>query len=520
MCGALLESKCMPVRRLVPLCLLPLLILAAEPPAIRRQGVVNAASQRPAAVGGAIARGSLITIHGVRFAAGVEGNRVVLESGGKVRALTVVKAAPERLDAWIPADVALGPARLTVTSNGIAGAPETVAILKSAPGLFAANGEGWGPARSANTPANSIAPGGRLTLEATGLAPGETLQLRVGGEAARLLSLRAARAPKYTAEIAIEVPADAPEGCYVPVFARLPGAPPSNTVTISIHRGGGPCVSAADDPAAGWNGGKTAILLLSRTVRRAADAPQDRAEDEMAAGFFDVPADKARASPLLVPPPPGVCTTWAGSLDAGKPVGNSMWSLLFGGITGEGLDAGSSIAMHNQTVQLRIPGVRGAPGLYRRTLSGGPPHVGSRNRLSLDAGRLGISGSGGPQAGPFAVALPAPLPFTLASRPPDSIARSQSVTVEWTAANPQGVMAIVAIGSDPNLNVAGMTYCLAPQSAGRIAIPADLLAQLPAGRGVLMMASWSGQTYTPPPAGIARMTGLSVFARSFEVRIE
>jgi hypothetical protein len=54
--GILLESKDMPARCAVSLCLLlGGRMFGAEPPAIRRQGVVNAASQRPAAVGGALA---------------------------------------------------------------------------------------------------------------------------------------------------------------------------------------------------------------------------------------------------------------------------------------------------------------------------------------------------------------------------------------------------------------------------------------------------------------------------------
>ena len=494
----------MPARRQVPLWfLLPALALAADPPAIRREGVVNAASQRPASVGGAVARGTRISIHGVHFGSAA---RVLLESGGRPRPLAVLHADAQRLDAWIPPDAPLGEARLTVISGGLAGAPQSVTIRHSAPGLFSANGEGWGPARV------TVDPGGRLTLEATGIAPTDRPEVLVGNARARVLSVRAATAPDYIAKIAIQLPSDAPEGCFVPVFARLPGAPPGNTVTIAVHRGGGPCVSAAEDPAAGWEGGKSAVLALARSVRHTRDEPEGRIEDEVDAAFFDVPAGRARASPLLSLPPPGTCSTWAGALEAGSPLGSSLWTLLFGGIGGVGLDAGAWIAIRSQAVQLRIPPVDGAPGLYRRSL---PRH----GRLSLDSGRLGMAGPGGAQVGPFAVSLLAPVAFAVPAAPPEVVDRAHGIVMHWAPGNSAGNLLLVLVGADANRNVAGMTYCTAPQASGSFAIAADRLAQLPAGPGRLTLASWQAGALNPAPSGIARMAGLSVFAQSWELEI-
>lgn len=518
----------MPPGRAFPLLLFLLsMAFGGDPPAIRRHGVVNAASQRPTAAGGAIARGSLISIYGVRFSRDIPPNRVTLETAGHSRALTVVRADAERLDAWIPADVRPGAARLTVTSNGLAAEPEPVVIRKAAPGLFSRNGQGWGPAladnlsgaaRSPNGIANSAAPGTRLVLAVTGIMPADTPRILVGNAFARVVSIRPAVPPAYTAEITIEVPLQAFEGCYVPVYARLPGAPPSNVVTIAVHRGGGACISSPDDPSTGWQGGKTAIVLLSRTVRRTLDAPEERVEDEANAAFTDIPQDRSRTSPLLLLPPPGSCAAYAGVLSQGTAVGSSVWTLLFGGVLGQGLDAGRSIEIHNQAGQLRVPFVSGAPGLYRRTLPGAP-RPSPQTHISFDAGRIGISGSGGGQVGPFAVALPAPEAFT-GGLPPGPIDRSRELTVEWKAANSEGSLVIVLVGIDRNLNVAGLTYCNAPKAAGRFTIPAELLAQLPPGTGDLVMASWTVRIVNPPPSGIWRMMALSVFARSSEATIE
>lgn len=520
----------MPARWVVALFfLLPGSIRGAEAPAIRRQGVVNAASQRPVAVGGAIARGSRISIYGVRFGAASGATRVSFKSAtGEVRWLAVIEADPQRLEAWIPADAPLGPARIAVSAKGLESAPETVTVLKAAPGLFSTNGQGWGPARaenlsgamrSPNSTANSVAPGNRLALAVTGLAPSDKPEIRVGNSAARVLQVHAAAAPAYTAEITIQIP-EASAGCYVPVYVRLPGVPVSNAVTISVHRGGGKCVSAADDPVMGWQGGKTAILSLTRTVRRSLDAPGEHIEDEANGAFRDVPPGKARATPLLLLPPAGVCTTWAGALKAGTTVGSSIWALLFSSIPGEGLDAGDAISIRSRTVQMKAQSVAGEPGLYRRMLSAGAGRAAPRNRLSLDAGPLGIAGPGGAQVGPFAISVPAPVAFTVSNPTADPVNRPRPLTLEWSAGNGDGSLAIVIFGADANLNVAGLVYCNSPQAAGRFTIPAELLAQLPPGRGSLVMASWWGRALTPPPHGIGWMMALSVFARSSEILIQ
>jgi uncharacterized protein (TIGR03437 family) len=518
---SLLESIDMLATRTISLCLVLLrTIFAAEPPAIRRQGVVNSASQWPMAVGGVIARGSLVSIYGIRFAAGIPANRVTIETGGRLVSLTVVHAEPQRLDAWIPPDAALGAGRLTVTSSGLKSASEPITILKTGAGLFSSNGLGWGPARSENAPGNSVAPGGRIVLEATGLVPAEPPEIRVGNTVARVLSVRAARAPNYIAKVAVQVPIDAPEGCYVPVYARFHGAPTSNTVTVSVHKGGGSCIGAPDNPASGWQGGKTAVLLLSRTVRRTLEVPQERIDDELNAAFLDVPADKAQASPLLLLPPRGSCATYAGTLDASTPAGASVWTLLFGSIRGDSLNAGASLALRNQSVQLRVPMVSGAAGFYRRKLSPDSNRGSFLRRLTLDSGRLVIAGSGGAQVGPFAAAMGEVHVFTVSNPPPDPIVRPRDVLVEWSASNAEATMAVMVYGADANLNVAGLTYCNAPIAAGRFTIPAELLTNLPAGQSELVMATWVGRAVNPAPSGIGRMMTLTVYTRASQVRIE
>ncbi len=360
--------------RAAPFALLLLLMtgaaIGAEPPAIRRDGVVNAASQRPGAAGGAIAPASRISIHGVRFAPEVRANRVLLRGAGRALTLPVLSATTTRLEAWIPPGAPLGTAALSVQSNGLESQPVMLRIDRSAPGFFSVNEEGWGLARADNLSAGvrapnsgsrAVAPGGTVALAVTGLSSADHPQVFIGFETARVLSFRPPAAPDYYAEISIQVPPGAPEGCHVPVYARIADGRASNTVGISIHRGRGACVDGPDDPLSGWDGGKTAILILSRTVRRALDMPKDLTEDEFRAGFFDVQPGRRRDSLFLQEPPTGACTTYAAVPDAETPAPDSIPALLLGSIfrAGEGLDAGAYLIARSGLLQLRAAPVLG-----------------------------------------------------------------------------------------------------------------------------------------------------------------
>ena len=517
-------------RALLLLLLMAGAAICAEPPAIRRDGVVNAASQRPEAAGGALAPASRISIHGIRFAEEVRANRVLLRIAGRSLTLPVLHATATRLEAWIPPGAPLGTGELSVQSNGLESPPVPVRLSRSAPSFFSVNEEGWGPARADNLSAGvrspnsadrSVAPGGTVALAVTGWSSADKPQVQVGLETARVLTFRPPAGPDYSAEIAIQVPPGTPQGCHVPVYARIAGGRASNTVAIAIHRGGGACVDGPGDPMAGWDGGKTAILILSRTVRRTLDQPEDLTDDELRAGFFDVPPGRRRDSPFLQWPPTGACTTYATVGDEETPAADSVPALLFGSAfrEGEGLDAGAYIAVRSGVLQLRAAPVPGAPGLYQRTLNPGA-HPGLRPpQLPLDSGTVVIAGRGGPRAGAFATALPVPAAFTQLN-PVVTIGRSDPLTVEWKSAGSPAAMGIVVAGAGANGGAAGATYCLAPGSAGRFTIPAALLGHLPAGRGDLVLASWWTRPVTPNPAGIDHTIAISVYSRSSEVQIQ
>ncbi len=316
-------------------------LFGADAPAIRRQGVVNAASQRPAAAGGAIATGSLISIHGVGFAPDPKANVVRLKTPKGTLVLPVLHANPQRLEAWIPPSASPGPAELSVRSSGQDSAPEPVNLLHSGLGLFSANDKGWGVARTDST---SVPPGGTLTAFATGLQKATFLEMRIAGRLSKVLSVNAQR-PDHIVEINIQVPSEAPEGCFVPLYGRVAGSPVSNSVTIAVKRDGGPCFRPEDDLFTGWSGGKTAIFVLSRTVSKDSNAAGDRMEDQLAAGFYDIQTANVLASPFLMQPPQGSCSAYATVLDSATPNGTSVSGLLLGSLGGDGLNA-TEVAVH------------------------------------------------------------------------------------------------------------------------------------------------------------------------------
>src|SRR5579863_5742632 len=93
--------------------------LPAQPPAISQNGVVNTASQIPPTLaGGALARGSLFTIYGVRFGSSDHATRVTLQHGQTTTPAKVISVSPRRIDAWLPISVPAGAARLTVERDG------------------------------------------------------------------------------------------------------------------------------------------------------------------------------------------------------------------------------------------------------------------------------------------------------------------------------------------------------------------------------------------------------------------
>lgn len=110
-------------------------------------------------MGGELAPGQIVTIFGERLAAHAEtapalplpielgGARVVVtDSAGAAREASLFFASPQQINCLLPAETALGPATITVTSDDGDISTGVTQISPVAPGLFTANADGQGVA--------------------------------------------------------------------------------------------------------------------------------------------------------------------------------------------------------------------------------------------------------------------------------------------------------------------------------------------------------------------------------------
>ena len=201
--------------------------LWAQPPAIRTGGVVNAASRMPSMLpGGAIGRGALFDIVGVRLGTGDQATSVTVSAAGARVRVPLLAVSPQRIAARMPAGAPLGDLSLTVTVDGAASPPYPLQVTRGNFGIFSRNREGWGPgrvdnvapdrSRSANSLANSARPGQALVLAGTGLGDARP-EVWVGSRRAFVETVRRGTAGAAADEISFRLPPGTPEGCFVPL---------------------------------------------------------------------------------------------------------------------------------------------------------------------------------------------------------------------------------------------------------------------------------------------------------------
>jgi len=488
----------------------------AQAPEIARNGVVNAASNTPSElVDSAIAQGSLVTLRGARFGTHLEDLSAKLSGPAGEAALAIVSISPSAATARVPAKAPLGPASLTITVNGHTSPPYPVKVVPAQFGIYANNGKGWGPGRiqnvagnqrTPNTVANAAAFGQTLSLSGTGLGDGKKLAVMVGGRPSKVVTARAA--PEGD-EILFQIPANAPEGCFVPVQVLNAGRLPSNTVTVAIHKTGGACTEPEYFPFAGWPGASFGIVALTRTVQR--EGRVRPVTDEAGAWFGTLP-NLDRLNPYFLLPPPGTCTsqveTWQGELVPG-----SFIPMLASHTGAKALRVGDEISIDDGRTVRKVPAFRGVQGVHRRELS---DLMGRADRLFnfLSPVVVHVAGKGGADVGRFSFALPGTLPFDLRGTM-EPVQRSHSLRLEWTDMGADRIAILFANFVDSATGSRGMCYCSATPGATDFTIPAAALAYFPsAGRGVratITVAAWPLRLVTFRAAGLDHAVAVSAF---------
>ena len=191
-------------------------------------------------------------------------------------------------------------ATLTVTASGQSSRAVPVRVVAAQFGAYSRirNLSPWG-ARTANSPNQAAAPGEAVVLEGTGLGSATAPQVFIGGKRGTLVSVRRGTTGKAADEIAVRIPAGAPEGCFVPVQVRGAGRLPSNIVTVAIHRGGGSCSPLEAIPFASWAGSRLARPggYRRRHYRRSRRVLRPPAADERPAALLSSAAARNLRQP-------------------------------------------------------------------------------------------------------------------------------------------------------------------------------------------------------------------------------
>ena len=472
--------------RAAAVSLLAAAVLWGQPPAIRSGGVVNAAGRVPSVLpGGAIARGALFEIAGVCLGTSAQTTAVTVSARGAGVRVPLLAVSPQRIEGRMPEGAPLGDVSLAVTVNGMASPPYRLQVVRTNFGIYSRNQAGWGPgrvesqaadgSRSDNNLRDSVQPGQSLVLYGTGLGESHP-EVWVGFRRAAVEAVRRGAAGKPD-EIAIRIPPDTPDGCYVPLQVRGPGAAASNTVTVSVHAGGGPCLPPPILPVAVWRGRTAGLVVLSRTVSK-----PDSTTDDGAAVFVSHGGQEPVLSPILLVPPLGTCATYTAAMASGPQPAPSLAGGLMSSAEVSGLNAGPRISVARNRLRVPISPLAGAPGVYKRLLGEKRTDRPARNGpLFFEPGNLVVSGPGGVDIGPFAVSLPPPEPLFWENL--DSlyaVDRRAGVTFRWRPAAAEGAVLIGLVSVDQMGLAWGACYCAADGAAGSFTLPSAVLSSLPA----------------------------------------
>ena len=325
----------------------------AQPPLIYSRSVYNAASYTPAGIpGGAIAQGSIFTLFGARLGpsqpvsansfplgtslSGVSIN--IVQGSTSVSAIPVYVSASQ-INAIMPSNAPLGSAAIQVIVNNSRSNMVPVRIANNAFGIFTALGTGLGPGvlqnfiaqdnQPINSPTITAQNGQTITLWGTGLGPvsgGDNVapkagnlpvkvEVFVGGVSAPVLYSGRTPCCAGTDQIVFTIPANAPTGCWTPVYVRTAGTTISNFVTMAIQPSGGVCTTDVLPQVTSTfvQGGRLGEAIAARATTRhdiGVRAPVDVTADYHVSFAFSPNPKPFPFNPALAFPPSGSCTVY------------------------------------------------------------------------------------------------------------------------------------------------------------------------------------------------------------------
>jgi uncharacterized protein (TIGR03437 family) len=147
----------------------------------------------------------------------------------------LVYASGLQVSAIVPANVSSGPSvQVAVQYEDLVTPSVTLPLASVSPGVFTLDGSGKGQAAATNSDGSINSAGhpavGGITLYATGISAGSSVQATVGGSSAAAVSLDATSG---IAKVTVQLPAGV-QGGAVPVVLQTDGASSQDGVTIAI----------------------------------------------------------------------------------------------------------------------------------------------------------------------------------------------------------------------------------------------------------------------------------------------
>jgi uncharacterized protein (TIGR03437 family) len=496
------------------------LSVQAQSPLIFSRSTFNAASFMPAGIpGGAIAQGSIFSVFGSHLgpATAVTASSFPLGTmlGGVslnvVQGATIVHAIPvyvsaSQINAIMPSNAPLGAVSLQVTSGNARSNMSPARVAASALGIFTATGTGIGPGilynfvsqnnQPVNSPLVTAKNGQVITLWGTGLGPVATgdnvapkagdlpvqVEVFVGGQPAAVQYSGRSTCCAGVDQVVFTVPANAPAGCWVPVYVRTGGTAVSNVVTMGINPKGDVCSTdvlpqITSIIVKGGIFGKAVAVRAFTHQDIGTFAPVDVTADYHLSYAFDSTPGPFPFHPIYSFPPSGTCTVYTvpgdllgGDLVPGTPPENMPPD--FGApflLTGpNGMRTLTSLF---STVRISYLG-----GMISNNIL--------PSSLYLNPGSYKLMGFGGTDIGPFSVSFSIPQPLTWTNRDQlASIDRTQPLTISWTGGDSGQVVTVMGFGEDLPTNSSAVFACIASPGAGSLTVPPAILANLPPTRG-------------------------------------
>lgn len=481
-------------------------------PAIYMHSVVNGASfYAPGLPGGAIAQGSMFSI----FGAGLGPAQAATQSSFPLttnfsgvsiqvsQGATSVNAIPlfvsaGQINAIMPSNAPLGWSSVVVAFNGNSN-PSPVYIVHDSPGIFTSTGTGIGPGAVQNSLGNgkladntyqaSASPGQVVQIYLTGLGPIPTpdnqappagspatpVQVWVGGVSAKVTYSGRSPCCAGLDQIDFVVPANAPQGCWVPVYLQTSNINISNFASLAIGAKGGAC-SDPSNPVSALirSGGSLGIVSLMRMVVHedvGVNAPIDVSNDYISYSASNIAQGPFNFLPFQSTPPPGSCAVYPG-------VGDFLQSGSVPEVAPSALDGGTQLSISGPGGQQSVTTT-----LRNANLGSFLPLYGFPNQLFLTPGSYTVKTNGGAQVPGFTASVTVPAAPTWTNEAEiGTVSRSEPLTLNWSGAVADQPVGILGVGSDLPTNSSAVFFCVAPAGATSFTVPAPVIHSLPYGR--------------------------------------